>query len=301
MSKKATNKTNTKAKAVESQLTPVENYDVKNMVFSDPISGSIDAGAGKAKINFKRVPIGTVYDDGTVGDLIIPTTKLFSFGISENTSLETKQPNGYSLPLCLWNRDGPTDEEKAWTDTFESIVKHCKKYVLENKETLEQYELEAAHLNKFNPLYWKKEKGKIVEGAGPVLYAKLIESKKQGKILSIFSDMEGNPVDPLQLKGKFCWAKAAIKIESIFVGSKVSLQVKLYQAQVELMEGGIKSLLPTKPKTVPKLLTGSNTTMAIDDEEDAGSIPNSDSEEAEVKEAPKPKVTKKVVKKVVKK
>jgi hypothetical protein len=41
-----------------------------------------------------------------------------------------------------------------------------------------------------------------------------------------FIDENGNDIDPLSLIGKHGFATAALKIESIFIGSKISLQVK---------------------------------------------------------------------------
>ena len=167
------------------QLTPATGYDTKKMIFSEPQTGVIPDS--KPQISFKRILIQTKNDDGTIGDLIIPTERLFSFGVSENMSQETGVVNGYVMPLCLWNRDDPTTEEKAWTTTFDNIVEHCKKHLVENREEIGQYELEMNDLKKFNPLYWKKDKGQVVEGTGPTLYAKLIVSKKQDNkiVLSI--------------------------------------------------------------------------------------------------------------------
>ena len=59
----------------------------------------------------------------------------------------------------------------------------------------------------------------MIEGSGPTLYAKLMVSKKLNKIVSMFFGKDGNTVDPLNLMGKYCWVKAAIKIESIFIGN----------------------------------------------------------------------------------
>lgn len=240
---KSTTKTNNSEK--NNQLTDPAGYDVKRMMFAEPVVGSVK----DSPITYKRVPISTLNKDGSVGDLILGTSRLFSFGVSQNINPETKKPNGYTLPLCLWNRDGATPEEKAFTDTFDKIVNHTKQYLLRNKEDLEQYELEEAHLNKFNPLYWKKEKGKIVAGTGPTLYVKLIESKKNNKFVSMFFDKNNQPVDPLSLIGKYCWATAGIKIESIYIGTKITLQVKLYEAVIELAQSNTKPLLARPPPT----------------------------------------------------
>lgn len=291
------------------QLAQVGDYDVKRMVFSDPIKGSIP----NTTIVYKRINISTLNKDGSVGDLILPTERLFSFGVSENVNPETKKVSGHVLSLCLFNRDGPSTAEKAWVETFNNIVEHCKKHLIKNKEEIEQYELAMNDLKKFNVLYYKRDKGRIVEGTGPTLYAKLIASKKHNKILSMFFNTDSEPMDPLALLGKYCYVKAAIKIESIFVGNKISFQVKLYEAEIEMMDAGMRPLL-SRPKVSTKLLTSAGTTMndmkSVDEEdfhaeppvedappaEDAGSLHNSDTEEAPAKaQAP---VVKKIIKKV---
>jgi hypothetical protein len=297
------------------QLTSAADYDVKRMVFSDPQQGSVP----NTPIVYKRIAISTLNKDGTTGDLILPTEQLFSFGVSENINPETKKVNGHVLPLCLWNRESPSAAEKAWTDTFDRIVENCKKHLIDNRDEIEQYDLSMNDLKKFNPLYWKREKGKIVEGTGPTLYAKLIASKKHNKILSMFFNTDGESIDPLTLLGKYCYAKAAVKIESIFLGNKISLQVKLYETEVRLMDGGMKPLM-SRPKNSGRMLTsGSGSANAgspateskadnsdVEDadapEKDGGSLHGSDAEEDEkpaTKAAAKP--VRKVVKKVVKK
>jgi hypothetical protein len=159
-------------------------YNTNRMIFSEPIPGSIPDS--KPKIEFKRINISTRNDDGSKGELIIPTTRLFSFGVSENTSQETGKVNGYTFPICLWSKDSPTEEEKAWTDLFDKVVEKCIDHLVENREEIEMFELSRGDLTKtkggLNPLYWKKEKhvenGKtimrVVPGSGPTLYTKLI-------------------------------------------------------------------------------------------------------------------------------
>lgn len=228
------------------QLTSASGYDTKRMIFSDAQPGNIPNSV--PAITFKRIYISTRNEDGTVGELILPTSKLFSFGVSENVNQETGKVSGYSMPLCLWNRDGATKEEKEWSDTFNNIVEACKEHLIANREEIEQYELEATDLKKFNPLYWRRDKGKIVEGSGPTLYAKLIVSKKQNKIISMFYDENGDELDPLTLLGKYCYTQAAVKIESIFIGSKITLQVKLYECEVKLADTGMKRMMKKRPE-----------------------------------------------------
>ena len=214
---------------------------------------------------------------------MLPTTRVYSFGVQENTSPETKQVTGHSLSLALWNKDGPTDEEKAWTDTFNNIVERCKKYIVDNKEELEQYELSMNDLKKFNPFWWKRDKknpdvkkrNNIVEGTGPTLCPKLIFSKKHNKMLSMLYDPEGNEIDYLTMIKQPCYVTALVKVESIFIGSKViSLQVKLYEATIERLESMMKPLM--KRTIAPtKLIKGDASNMnEMKDDEDQDSLPS---------------------------
>jgi hypothetical protein len=303
----------------KTQITPIKGYDVNRMVFSEAISGAIPDS--KPKIEFKRINISTKNEDGTVGELILPTSRLFSFGVSENMSQETGKVNGYTFPLCLWNRESPTEEEKAWTELFDKIVDRCVDYLVDNREEIEMFELSKADLTKskggLNPLYWKKEKhtneqGKtvmrVVPGSGPTLYTKLIFSKKNDKFLSQFFDINDEPLNALDLMGKYCYTNAAIKIESIFIGSRISLQVKLYEAVVEPTSSGMRRLL-SRPKVQSKVLEHMQNgdegppSMNMIPDDDVGSLIGSDNEDGEENTAKSPvkPVTRKVVKKVVKK
>lgn len=301
--------------AKNTQLTSAKKYNVENMIFSDPVEGKIE-GDGPI-IKFCRVNISTKNPDGSVGELVIPTERLFSYGVQENCDRETKKINGYVLPLCLWDREKPTKEQKEFTTTFDNIVNHCKKHIIANREEIGKYELEMSDLKKFNPLYWKKEKGKVVPGTGPTLYAKLIYSKKHKKIVTTFFGPDGETVDPMDDKaifGRYCWATGAVKIESIFVGNTISLQVKLYEAEVEPMESGIKpllkrpqakprSLIQTKKKTVDLNESDDDLNASGGDEEgsDVGSLNDSGDEDEKEKSATPPPKKKPVVKRKVRK
>ena len=248
------------------QLSQPSGYNTKNTIFSEIIPGSIP----NSQIHYKRIMISTKNPDGSVGELILPTPRVFSFGVSENKDMVTGKVNGYVLPLCLWSRDGPTKDEKAFSTTFDKIIEKCKDHIIDIKDELEQYDLERRDLKKLNPLYWKKDKGKVVDGTGPTLYAKLIVSKKRDKIMSMFFDEEGEELNPLDLKGKYCYVSGAIKIESIFIGNKISLQVKLYEAEVKLAQVGMRSFL-RKKKPVRRVLTESkqSSRSGTEDENDS--------------------------------
>jgi len=226
----------------DTQLTKAQGYNTNNMTFGKPKVGTI------GPVQFTRIPIGTRNEDGTYGDLVIAAPRVYSFGLSVNTNMQTGSPDGYTLPLCLQSRDGPTQEEKDFLTTFNAVVDKARQHVLDIKNSIGKYELEAAELKKMNPLYIKKDKktGKPEDGAGPVLYPKLIQkSKNVGKnapqnsekmITTQFYDKKGNDIDPMSLIEKHGFATAAIKFESIFIGAKISLKVVVYEAEYELID-----------------------------------------------------------------
>jgi hypothetical protein len=281
---------------MNTQLSSPETYDVNKMVFSKPIKGSSKTKDGEPSIKFSRIMINTQNNDGSIGELVFPTTRLFSFGVSSNTNPDTGMVSGYTLPLCLHSKDGASPQEKAFSNKLEELVEKCKDHLLleSTREDIEKYDLERSELKKLNSfIYWKRDKGKIVEGSGPTLYPKLIESKKEGRIKTPFFDQDGNDINPMSLVGKYCWVNAAIKIESIFVGAKIALQVKVFEAEVQLIDSGIKRLLP-RPKaqtrvevSQPQQLPISNASQPAQDiDEDDGD------EDEQIEDTPQPQVAK---------
>ena len=251
--------------ATNHQLIEVSNYDVNRIIFSEPIKGAVP----DSPIEYKRINLSTRNEDGTVGDVILPTSRLFSFGVSENRDSKTQEVNGWTLPLCLWDRDGASQEQKDWTTTFDAIVEHCIEHLVENPNDIQElFGVEASDFKKtkggLNPLYWKREPAtengkkvmRVVPGTGPTLYPKLIYSRKNEKFVSQFFDKSDNPLHPLDLIGKRCYVNAAIKIESIFIGARICLQVKVYEAVIELAESGMKRLLAPRPNVVKSKLLG---------------------------------------------
>ena len=229
------------------QITTANGYNTTNIVYGKPRDGNIPGSS----VTFKRIQMGTRNPDGTLGELILSTSRLFSFGLSPSVNMTTGKTDGYTLAMCLTNMDSPTAEEKAFLDTFNKICDHAVDYILQHRDDVGKYELEKADLKKFNPVYIKREKGKIVEGSSPMLYAKVLQNKKMQTITSLFYDKYGRDIDPMSLMNKQCYVKAAIKIEGIFIGSKVSLQVKLHEAEVELRESGVKRLLRPSAADAP--------------------------------------------------
>ena len=125
-------------------------------------------------------------------------------------------------------------------------------------------------------------------------------------MLYLFEETD-NDVVPTSLIGKFCHVTAAVKLESIFIGSRVSPQVKLYEATARLTSTRAKRLLKPKVRAKVAVVDSENTSSGLghdddeqvssDEESDDGEGSLDDEEVEEEKPAPAPKPKKKVVKK----
>ncbi len=213
---------------MNTQLTIAEGYQVDNLIFEKVIQ----------KNGFKFIPIKTKNPDGSIGDLVIsPQTQLFSFGIQEQKDL-TGKLSGYTLPIYLKSQEGYTHEETEYIKTYNNIIEKVKSYLLENKTELKLGDIEASDLRKVGKLYIKNEL------QGYKQYLKCMTRNKGGdiKILSLFSDKDDKDIDPMKLLNTKCRILPAIKIESVYIGSKISIQIKLYEAKIELIENKQKHI-----------------------------------------------------------
>jgi hypothetical protein len=227
------------------QPISASGYNTSNMLFSKPTKIEVKGASGAPAFSYQRIMIGSRNEDKSCGKLLFYLPKnLFCWGIAANLNPDTQKPNGYSVGCPLWNSEGETDEQKAWIDIFNAIIERCKSHLLDTKNDIGKYDLEASDLKKLNPLYWKREKGIIVQGKGPTIYLKLLENKKNSKIVTTFTDENGNVLDPLTLINKQCTIiEGVIDVESIFVGNKISIQMKLYEVSVKLKSNEKKSFI----------------------------------------------------------
>ena len=243
-------------------ITKASGYDVSNIIFGKPESKSIPNNGNGPQMSYFTIPVKTANPDGTVGDLILEIEDAFCFGVQANTDQITGKITGYTMSIPLWTKPptGPTSEEKEWVDTFNRICDTCSQYVLDHKDDIEKYDLEKSDLKKFNPLYWKREKGKIVEGQGPTLYGKLMYSKKNEKIATkMYNASTGQQLELEDVTGKYFRVNAAVKIESIYIGAKPSLQVKISEANIKFQDQGPRRLLSRPLPNIPETPASSST------------------------------------------
>ena len=220
-------------------------YDTSKLIFDEPVSGSIPGN----NIPFFRINIGTKNNNKTEGDLVFALPKLNTYGVKESLDPSTKALTGYGAGLILFDRDEQTEEHVIITNTISEIVEKCKDHLTsaDVKMKINKTKLKRELLDPLSPLYFCKDKDTKEEQLNkPVLNVKLLYKKSykdkdgidvDGKISTPFYqddevDENGEPIplSPDDFLNKFGSIRAVIKVESIFVGKDIKLQVKVLEA-----------------------------------------------------------------------
>ena len=219
------------------QSSSYDQLTVENIIFKEAKEYKVK----DSKIKYKRIPIEVKYPNGKKGSFIIETPLLFSFGVNEKKNQETGKLVGYSIPICLWNKDSePNTQEKAFFDVINNVMGICRLHLeSENGADL------SSSLS--SPFYYKqveytdkkgKKKTKIDPSAAAVLYAKLIYSEKSKKILSLFKTKGKENLNPFKYLDQYCHVRMALIIEGIqFISKTVtSLQIKVQECYVKQLK-----------------------------------------------------------------
>ena len=215
------------------QLTSIDNLSPKDVIFNE----AKDYNVKDSKIKYKRIPIETMYPYGKKGPLVVETPFLFSFGINEKKDQNTNKLVGYSLPVCLWEKDSSPNLQE---EQFYKFI--CKLTEISQKYLEEEYGADVAS-SLSEPLYYKqveytdkkgKKKTKRDTTSAPILYAKLIYSEKLKNILSLFRTKGKKKVNPFNYLNQYCNVKMALIIEGIFISKTVtSLQIKVHECYIK--------------------------------------------------------------------
>ena len=214
------------------ELSSYENITQENIKFNEVKEYLVK----DSNLTYKRIPIEIKYTNKKKGPLVVETPFLFSFGVSKNLDKKTGKLNGYSIPVCLWQRDSkPNSREKAFFDIV-NLIKNLSEKHLEKYENI---------LSLSSPFYFKKieytdkkgkKKTKIDETSAPILYTKIIYSEKSNKILSLFNGSKGS-LDPIKYIDYNCRVKLALIFEGIFISNNVtSLQIKVHECYIRDLE-----------------------------------------------------------------
>lgn len=235
------------------------NFDVSSIVFSKEVKKEIPSKTGSGPgIRFFRIPISVRRPDGSVGKLIFAPRDLFTFGVSTNKN-DQGVVTGYTLPLTLWNKEGPTEDQTAFISTIENVIKACKDHLVSIRKSIMKPTLTFDSLCDIDKLLYYKlgEDGERMPGRGPAMYPKLFTKTTDGvmDITTGFIDANGNDIDPMTLIGKYGHASPALFIDNIYIGAKISLQVYVGEAIVKLVNSGHRGILP-RPKADETMRVG---------------------------------------------
>jgi hypothetical protein len=261
-------------------LTKFNELETEQIVFSNSFKGTYRT----------MVPIGYRNENGDVSPCLINTpSNLLSFGIQEITNKEKNTTIGYQMPICLWGKKRVSDDEKLFTEKIEQIVERCKDFLRDSKEELE---IDDKMIDDINLLSWKHdENGNRVQDKGPLLYTKLMINSKNNKIMTLFVDEENSntEVEPYDLLNQNLVVTAALKLENIVIGKRITIQMKLYEVLVKkitkqkvytpksILKPGVvvqkKEVLATEP-VVEKRMNANKFAPLADDDENEESIEN---------------------------
>lgn len=282
------------------QLHNVTDWNADNIVFADPEYCTVPNS--EPAINYARVNImtqnhklneegqvvlddkGLPVNDDSIGDLVLSFPRMFSFGVQENVSQETKAVTGHSMSFALFSREGATEDEIRTVKKLEEIIQKCRDqlFAIKDTEPLKKMKknknwssLEAQDLKDLDKMLYYKldENNDRILGQGPTFSPKLIEykervDKKTGKttpyqMATVFYlenevDENGDPIEvsPLEYLStktdkKYCFCRPAIKIDSLFVGAKVvTIKCLLTEADVAPVQMGPQRLLHGRQKVV---------------------------------------------------
>jgi len=242
------------------EISDPRTYDVNNLIFDEPIKSEIP----NSSLSFYRINLGTKNQDGkTEGELIFESDRCQTFGIKEALDLQTKALTGYSFGIMLYDKGAPTELQIALVETIQKIVEKCKDHLTDKviAKKIKKANLERSDLKKMSPISFMKDKETEEEDKNaPVLNSKLLYKKPytdkegvehQGKIITRFYaedevDENGEPleIEPLDYINKRGICRAAIRLESIFVGKEIKLQAKIYESELKIEEkSGFRRLL----------------------------------------------------------
>lgn len=151
--------------------------------------------------------------------LVFSSEEVFSFGVSRNT-LDTSNIS-YQISLCLYDRENPKHEEIKWSAKYEELAVICRDYLKKS-----EFKKLKGLIDTMKGLSWKGNE--IGDADGPKLYPKIMFNQKKEEFITVFMDENDDVIeDPKTILDKRCRIRVALRFESIFVGSKVALQVRV--------------------------------------------------------------------------
>jgi hypothetical protein len=155
--------------------------------------------------------------------LVFASDEVFSFGVSRNT-LDDRE--SYQISLCLYDRDNPKDEQIKWAAKYEELAVVCRDYLKKS-----EFKKQKGNIESMKGLSWKGNE--VGDPDGPKLYPKVMYHQNKGEFITVFTDSDDQIIeDPKTVLDKRCKIQVALRFESIFIGSKIALQVRVNDVYV---------------------------------------------------------------------
>lgn len=214
--------------------------------------------------------------------LVFATEEVFSFGATRN-SLDSNE--SYQIPLCLYDREQPTDDEIKWAAKYEELAIYCRNHLRNNPDNFKKIKGMIANMK---GLSWKG--GEVGDADGPKLYPKIMFKQDKEKFITVFMDENDTIVeDPKNILDKRCRVRVALRFESIFIGAQVvALQVRVNDVAISKWIESYKPkplILRKKPITSSPTVEGTSKSKRnssdSDSDNDSSSDLNSSSDEEE--------------------
>jgi hypothetical protein len=208
--------------------------DASKIIGSTPESKQIPNGGG----SYLQLPLS--YDYGTpesplIDNFYLQFPVVSSSGIMEKLDEKTGK-RSYSMYIPLPKSD---EAVKTFLDKFSQIFRSTAdiifKYRGQCKVTAQTVDMMImAGLYK-DPVYYPRDKAtnEIIQGRSPSMYLKLLKrGVGASEQKTLFCDLKGNPIDWKLLYGAEMKLIPLVHVESIYIGTKPSLQLKMVSAIV---------------------------------------------------------------------
>jgi hypothetical protein len=245
----------------DTRLISIAEWDWDRVIIGPPVKQ--DAPDGTA---FRRGYIKYLYDEHTYGPAIVELGKHWCYGVQPNNVDPVKNTpivdkNGvekpltdYRVPICLTNtskddkKSEPTPEEQREIEFFEEWTNKLTQYALDNKAKMGKGNKSDDQITALiSPTYYHVN----TEGVEvpPKFYTSLIYYSKDKKVGTVFYGPGDKRINPITMTKGFN-IYATIRFDNIYIGQKISLKHKVYDATVEPT-----AVAPTKrlarPNTMP--------------------------------------------------
>lgn len=243
------------------ELIDLDTYDLSSLHFDAPQEMEIQQG--NKTIKYYKINIGNKTKAG-VGEFVFNIPFMcHSFGVEEFTNESGKVTN-HSVSLSMVDMNTPTDEQLNVVKKFTAFIEKLKDHLISVKKDIKKPTLDKSDLKALNPMKQAVDEDGQPKGSAWYFSPKLMERKIYNKedpsdvqikietqfFLEDKFDAQGNPVEisPLEFTGKKHFKfRGAIKIDNIYIGSKISLQCKVYDGVVVKVSKERKRMTDIKP------------------------------------------------------